>query len=205
MLYVLLANAAVIYAAATVSVECCSSMVGCQLPQRASGFLLKKELTYFAKALENPDRPFLAIMGGSVLYNLLVYVLKLKHLYYLQCSVFLQNEFIMLFYVLLYVIVCINGHPFNQFHPYLQYSIMNCLFPISDFQPTATELFQSPLYGSGTVFHSISHLLHHFLFSALAWKHTSSNFVTRNYCCRACEVTLLFVDTLIALTYLLTY
>lgn len=42
-----------------------SSMVGCQLPQRASGFLLKKELTYFAKALENPDRPFLAIMGGA--------------------------------------------------------------------------------------------------------------------------------------------
>jgi len=42
-------------------------MVGCQLPQRASGFLLKKELTYFAKALEHPDRPFLAIMGGSVL------------------------------------------------------------------------------------------------------------------------------------------
>jgi phosphoglycerate kinase len=42
-----------------------SSMVGCQLPQRASGFLLKKELAYFAKALENPDRPFLAIMGGA--------------------------------------------------------------------------------------------------------------------------------------------
>lgn len=42
-----------------------SSMVGCQLPQKASGFLLKKELAYFAKALENPDRPFLAIMGGA--------------------------------------------------------------------------------------------------------------------------------------------
>lgn len=42
-----------------------SSMVGCQLPQRASGFLLKKELTYFAKALENPERPFLAILGGA--------------------------------------------------------------------------------------------------------------------------------------------
>ena len=27
----------------------------------------------------------------------------------------------------------------------------------------------------------------------------------RNYCCRACEVTLSFMDTLIALTYLLTY
>lgn len=42
-----------------------SSMVGCKLSQRASGFLLKKELAYFAKALENPDRPFLAIMGGA--------------------------------------------------------------------------------------------------------------------------------------------
>jgi len=42
-----------------------SSMVGCQLAQRASGFLMKKELSYFAKALENPVRPFLAIMGGA--------------------------------------------------------------------------------------------------------------------------------------------
>lgn len=42
-----------------------SSMVGVNLEQRASGFLLKKELQYFAKALENPDRPFLAIVGGA--------------------------------------------------------------------------------------------------------------------------------------------
>lgn len=42
-----------------------SSMVGCQLPIRASGFLLKKELMYFAKALDNPERPFLAILGGA--------------------------------------------------------------------------------------------------------------------------------------------
>ena len=40
------------------------SMVGVKLAQRASGALLKKELQYFAKALENPDRPFLAILGG---------------------------------------------------------------------------------------------------------------------------------------------
>jgi len=84
---------------------------------------------------------------------------------------------------------------------------MNCLFPVPepDCQPTATELFQSPLYGSGTVFRSISHLLRHFLSSALAWRHTSSNFVTRNCCCRAREVTLSFMDTLIVLSYLLTY
>jgi phosphoglycerate kinase len=42
-----------------------SSMVGVKLPQRASGFLVKKELEFFAKALENPERPFLAILGGA--------------------------------------------------------------------------------------------------------------------------------------------
>jgi phosphoglycerate kinase len=42
-----------------------SSMVGIQLPQRAAGFLVKKELDFFAKALENPERPFLAILGGA--------------------------------------------------------------------------------------------------------------------------------------------
>lgn len=42
-----------------------SSMVGVKLPQRAAGFLMKKELEYFAKALEHPDRPFLAILGGA--------------------------------------------------------------------------------------------------------------------------------------------
>jgi len=53
--------------------------------------------------------------------------------------------------------------------------LMNCLFLVPDSQPTATELFQSPLYGFGTIFCSISHLLHHFPSSALAWRHTSSN------------------------------
>jgi len=42
-----------------------SSMVGIKLPQRAAGFLVKKELEYFAKALEHPERPFLAILGGA--------------------------------------------------------------------------------------------------------------------------------------------
>ncbi|KAJ8097771.1 phosphoglycerate kinase [Lipomyces tetrasporus] len=42
-----------------------SSMVGVELPLRASGFLVKKELDFFAKALESPDRPFLAILGGA--------------------------------------------------------------------------------------------------------------------------------------------
>ncbi|KAI0982367.1 hypothetical protein GJ496_006417 [Pomphorhynchus laevis] len=42
-----------------------SSMVGIDLPQKAAGFLMKKELEYFGKALESPDRPFLAILGGA--------------------------------------------------------------------------------------------------------------------------------------------
>ncbi|KAF9456494.1 phosphoglycerate kinase [Collybia nuda] len=42
-----------------------SSMVGIKLPQRAAGFLVKKELEFFSKALENPERPFLAILGGA--------------------------------------------------------------------------------------------------------------------------------------------
>ncbi|CAF97308.1 unnamed protein product [Tetraodon nigroviridis] len=42
-----------------------SSMVGVNLPQKAAGFLMKKELDYFAMALEKPKRPFLAILGGA--------------------------------------------------------------------------------------------------------------------------------------------
>jgi len=42
-----------------------ASMVGVTLPQRAAGFLMQKELEYFGKALSNPERPFLAILGGA--------------------------------------------------------------------------------------------------------------------------------------------
>ena len=42
-----------------------ASMVGVKLPERAAGFLLQKELAYFGKALTNPERPFLAILGGA--------------------------------------------------------------------------------------------------------------------------------------------
>jgi 3-phosphoglycerate kinase len=42
-----------------------SSMVGVKHSHRAAGFLVKKELEFFAKALEKPDRPFLAILGGA--------------------------------------------------------------------------------------------------------------------------------------------
>ncbi|KAG9511370.1 GMP synthase [glutamine-hydrolyzing], partial [Fragariocoptes setiger] len=42
-----------------------SSMVGINLPHKAAGFLMKAELDYFAKALNNPPRPFVAILGGA--------------------------------------------------------------------------------------------------------------------------------------------
>jgi len=42
-----------------------SSMVGIHLDVRAAGFLMQKELEYFEKALKNPKRPYLAILGGA--------------------------------------------------------------------------------------------------------------------------------------------
>lgn len=42
-----------------------SSMTGVALPQRASGYLMKKELDAFAAVLDNPKRPLLAILGGA--------------------------------------------------------------------------------------------------------------------------------------------
>ncbi len=42
-----------------------SSMVGVNHPQRAAGLLLQKELDYFGRALSDPKRPFLAILGGA--------------------------------------------------------------------------------------------------------------------------------------------
>jgi len=40
-------------------------MVGIDLPIKAAGLLMKKELDYFGKVLENPTRPFLSILGGA--------------------------------------------------------------------------------------------------------------------------------------------
>ncbi|OAM87931.1 phosphoglycerate kinase [Termitidicoccus mucosus] len=42
-----------------------SSMVGVNLPQKAAGFLMEAELKAFAKVLDNPQRPLLAILGGA--------------------------------------------------------------------------------------------------------------------------------------------
>jgi len=42
-----------------------SSIVGVALPEKAAGFLMEAELSAFAKVLETPDRPLLAILGGA--------------------------------------------------------------------------------------------------------------------------------------------
>ena len=42
-----------------------SSMVGVALKDKAAGFLMEAELKAFAKVLDNPDRPLLAILGGA--------------------------------------------------------------------------------------------------------------------------------------------
>jgi len=42
-----------------------SSVVGVDLSMKLAGLLMAKELNYFRKAMENPPRPFLAILGGA--------------------------------------------------------------------------------------------------------------------------------------------
>ena len=40
-------------------------MAGINLEVRAAGYLMKKEIDYFGKALECPVRPLLVILGGA--------------------------------------------------------------------------------------------------------------------------------------------
>ncbi|HXB97133.1 MAG TPA: phosphoglycerate kinase [bacterium] len=42
-----------------------SSVAGITLPLRASGYLMKKELDFLGHAMENPQHPFVAIIGGA--------------------------------------------------------------------------------------------------------------------------------------------
>jgi len=42
-----------------------SSMVGVTLPVKAAGFLMEAELKAFAKVIDHPERPLLAILGGA--------------------------------------------------------------------------------------------------------------------------------------------
>ena len=42
-----------------------SSITGIALQQRAAGYLMKKELDFLGDAVDNPKRPFVAIIGGA--------------------------------------------------------------------------------------------------------------------------------------------
>jgi len=54
-----------------------SSMVGIELPIKAAGLLMKKELEYFGKVLENPTKPFLSILGGAKVSDKIQIILSL--------------------------------------------------------------------------------------------------------------------------------
>ncbi|MBI5417974.1 phosphoglycerate kinase [Candidatus Poribacteria bacterium] len=45
--------------------HCSTASVAKYVPVAGAGFLLQKEINYFVKLLENPKRPFLAILGGA--------------------------------------------------------------------------------------------------------------------------------------------
>ena len=85
--------------------------------------------------------------------------------------------------------------------------LTNCLFPVPDSQPTETELSSrrcTDLEQSSAAYHACS-VTSRLLLSLEDMLLRTSNSVIRNYCCRAREVTLSFMDALIALAYLLTF
>jgi phosphoglycerate kinase len=57
-----------------------SSIVGVSLPQKAAGLLLEKELTAFAKLLQSPRRPVLAILGGAKIKDKIPLIRRLMNL-----------------------------------------------------------------------------------------------------------------------------
>ena len=56
-----------------------ASMAGVtkHFPDSAAGFLLEKEINYLGKALENPERPFVAIIGGAKISGKIDVVIQL--------------------------------------------------------------------------------------------------------------------------------
>jgi phosphoglycerate kinase len=57
-----------------------SSMVGCDMDVRAAGFLMKKELDYFSKVLESPERPMTVVMGGAKVKDKIQLIMNLLDL-----------------------------------------------------------------------------------------------------------------------------
>jgi len=59
-----------------------SSMVGINLPIKAAGFLMKKEIQSFGKALENPEKPFIVFMGGAKVHDKIQLIMHLFDWYF---------------------------------------------------------------------------------------------------------------------------
>jgi phosphoglycerate kinase len=57
-----------------------SSMVGVKVDTRASGFLMKKELQYFSKILEAPEKPLTVVMGGAKVADKIQLIMKMLEL-----------------------------------------------------------------------------------------------------------------------------
>lgn len=57
-----------------------SSMVGVNVETRAAGFLMAKELSFFAKVLENPTRPLTVVMGGAKVKDKIQLIMNLLDL-----------------------------------------------------------------------------------------------------------------------------
>eukprot|EP00826_Nyctotherus_ovalis_P057291 TRINITY_DN7827_c0_g1_i11.p1 TRINITY_DN7827_c0_g1~~TRINITY_DN7827_c0_g1_i11.p1 ORF type:complete len:585 (-),score=171.75 TRINITY_DN7827_c0_g1_i11:150-1904(-) len=55
-------------------------MVGINLPVRAAGFLMAKEIENFAKIMEKPSRPLLVIMGGAKIKDKIPIIMKMLDL-----------------------------------------------------------------------------------------------------------------------------
>jgi phosphoglycerate kinase len=57
-----------------------SSMVGVKVDTRAAGFLMKKELQYFSKILESPEKPLTVVMGGAKVADKIQLIMNLLNL-----------------------------------------------------------------------------------------------------------------------------
>jgi phosphoglycerate kinase len=57
-----------------------SSVVGIDVKPRAAGLLMKKELEYFSKILENPERPFTVILGGAKVKDKIPVIMRMLDL-----------------------------------------------------------------------------------------------------------------------------
>ncbi len=55
-------------------------MIGVNLPVRASGFLMGKEIESFAKIMENPARPLMVVMGGAKVKDKIQIIMKMLDL-----------------------------------------------------------------------------------------------------------------------------